>query len=84
MTRRNSPQAPSVADRAPWNESMNQILSASAEVRDQLERARSAEDARLANQQTAASLALIDAQGWSNEGAAPQRPASDRDVRPSR
>ena len=49
--------AASDADR--WNERMTRVLREAAEVRDELGRARSAEDARLARQGSEACLALI-------------------------
>ena len=44
---------------ARWNERMTRILREAAEVRDELERAKSTEDARLAREASEACLALI-------------------------
>ena len=42
-----------------WNERITRVLREAAEVRDELERARSAEDIRLARQESEACLAIV-------------------------
>ena len=56
---------------------MTQILRDAAEIRDRLELVRSAEDRRLAAQESAAALDLISAHAWAPVATA-NRPATRR------
>lgn len=66
------------SDGARWNELITQVLREAAEVRDGLQQARSAEDARLTRMESEACLALIGTRRSPASGpaASPERPRS--------
>ena len=72
-------QAQPAAPADPWNVSMTQILRDAAEIRDRLELVRSAEDRRLAAQESAAALDLISAHARAPVATANRPAPSGRD-----